>query len=195
MIGWHKRCHPIFLVFMRVFGLFEQNAGNRFTIDVQTANRSKIRRSGAPSDFFQTGSAFLLFFSPAVGTVEVSDSFIDRLTNPPHRQISSLKVQGVLRPFRSVSAWSDASTKQRNRFGIGVPVTDAQVERVLAGKPCSILHCFNGVWQNLINVNYYCNRIQSTRLKILKRGKSHNSTLSFWDLNYGGSYVLTLLFQ
>lgn len=76
---------------MRVFGVFERNAGNRFTIDVQTANRSKIRRSGAPSDFFRQRLRFFAFytFSPTVGTVEVSDSFIDRLTNPPHRQISS----------------------------------------------------------------------------------------------------------
>lgn len=88
---------------MRVFGVFERNAGNRFTIDVQTANRSKIRRSGAPSDFFRQRLRFFAFytFSPAVGTVEVSDSFIDRLTNPPHRQISS---GGIAPFFRSVSA-------------------------------------------------------------------------------------------
>lgn len=92
---------------MRVFGVFERNAGNRFTIDVQTANRSKIRRSGAPSDFFRQRLHFFAFytFSPAVGTVEVSDSFIDRLTNPPHRQISSPQGKGGIAPFfRSVSA-------------------------------------------------------------------------------------------
>ena len=92
---------------MRVFGVFERNAGNRFTIDVQTANRSKIRRSGAPSDFFRQRLRFFAFytFSPAVGTVEVSDSFIDRLTNPPHRQISSPQgTRGIAPFFRSVSA-------------------------------------------------------------------------------------------
>lgn len=91
---------------MRVFGVFERNAGNRFTIDVQTANRSKIRRSGAPSDFFRQRLRFFAFytFSPAVGTVEVSDSFIDRLTNPPHRQISSPQnTRGVVRPFLEAS--------------------------------------------------------------------------------------------
>lgn len=91
---------------MRVFGVFERNAGNRFTIDVQTANRSKIRRSGAPSDFFRQRLRFFAFytFSPTVGTVEVSDSFIDRLTNPPHRQISSPQgTRGVLRLFLEAS--------------------------------------------------------------------------------------------
>ena len=92
---------------MRVFGVFERNAGNRFTIDVQTANRSKIRRSGAPSDFFRQRLRFFAFytFSPAVGTVEVSDGFIDRLTNCETGRFQTLKIQGGSAPFfRSVSA-------------------------------------------------------------------------------------------
>lgn len=92
---------------MRVFGVFERNAGNRFTIDVQTANRSKIRRSGAPSDFFRQRLRFFAFYTffPAVGTVKVSDGFIDRLTNCETGKFQALKVQGGSAPFfRSVSA-------------------------------------------------------------------------------------------
>ena len=92
---------------MRAFGVFERNAGNRFTIDVQTANRSKIRRSGAPSDFFRQRLRFFAFYTffPAVGTVEVSDGFIDRLTNCETGRFQTLKIQGGSAPFfRSVSA-------------------------------------------------------------------------------------------
>ena len=205
----------------------------------KTAVRSAA--AGSPSDFFRQRPRFFAFYTffPAVGTVKVSDGFIDRLTNCETGKFQALKVQGGIAPFfRSVSAglpgrflrrffafpplshslplnyllgwkrrlfspvnsvktsrnlnfqqssgkdvknhehrnrprilrYQDTAfffssryrclqpwtlhpakhagirrpqcldeTKEQVRQDVGVSVTDAQVERVLAGKPCSIL--------------------------------------------------------
>ena len=71
----------------------------------KTAVRSAA--AGSPSDFFRQRPRFFAFyiFFPAVGTVKVSDGFIDRLTNCETGKFQALKVQGGSAPFfRSVSA-------------------------------------------------------------------------------------------
>ena len=71
----------------------------------KTAVRSAA--AGSPSDFFRQRPRFFAFYTffPAVGTVKVSDGFIDRLTNCETGKFQALKVQGGSAPFfRSVSA-------------------------------------------------------------------------------------------
>ena len=71
----------------------------------KTAVRSAA--AGSPSDFFRQRPRFFAFYTffPAVGTVEVSDGFIDRLTNCETGRFQTLKIQGGSAPFfRSVSA-------------------------------------------------------------------------------------------
>ena len=71
----------------------------------KTAVRSAA--AGSPSDFFRQRPRFFAFYTffPAVGTVEVSDGFIDRLTNCETGRFQNLKIQGGSAPFfRSVSA-------------------------------------------------------------------------------------------
>lgn len=71
----------------------------------QTAVRSAA--AGSPSDIFRQRPRFFAFYTffSAVGTVEVPDGFIDRLTNCKTGKFQALKIQGGSAPFfRSVLA-------------------------------------------------------------------------------------------
>ena len=92
-----------FLVFMRVCGLFSVSKKDWCPITVIPVFRDICKAKRSFHLIFQAGnSAFLRLppFFPVVGSVEVSGSFIDRLTNPPKwANFKPSRYKGVVRPF------------------------------------------------------------------------------------------------
>ena len=102
MKGWQKRCQPFFLSIhagLRAFGRKIRKTVLPWMS--KTWSEAKPHERGFRLIFQVGGPAFLRFtpFFPVVGCVEVSDSFIDRLTNTSKGNFKPSRYKGVVRPF------------------------------------------------------------------------------------------------